>query len=45
LSEIKGFKIFLEEYKDKTSFGYVITKQKNSEKLTKNILTLPWDYF
>jgi len=44
LSEIKGLKIFLEDYKDKTSFGYVITQGKKPEKLTKNILALPWDY-
>ena len=44
LSEIKGLKIFLEDYKDKTSLGYVITLGKKPEKLAKNILALPWDY-
>jgi len=44
LSEIKGLKIFLEDYKDRTSLGYVITLGKKPEKLAKNILALPWDY-
>lgn len=44
LSEIKGLKIFLEDYKDRTLLGYVITLGKKPEKLAKNILAITWDY-
>lgn len=42
LSEIKGLKNFLEDYKDKTELGYVVTMGERKEKIADNILAVPW---
>jgi len=44
LSEIKGLKIFLEEYKELVDIGYVVTLGKEPERLAKNIIAIPWNY-
>ncbi len=43
LSELKGLKVFLEDYKDLAKVGYVITLGKVSERLAKNIIAIPWN--
>ena len=43
LSELKGLKIFLEDYKDQVDVGYVITLGVREERLAKNIIAIPWD--
>ncbi|MBI5700126.1 ATP-binding protein [Candidatus Saganbacteria bacterium] len=43
-SELKGLKIFLEDYKKFADQGYVITMGKRKEKITDNITALPWFY-
>src|SRR3989339_1690490 len=43
LSEIKGLKIFLEEYKKLVDIGYVVTLGKEPERLAKNIIAIPWN--
>ncbi len=45
LSEIKGLKIFLEDYKKIAKYGYVITMGERKEKLDKNITAVPWFLF
>lgn len=42
LSEIKGLKVFLEDYKTTVDGGYVITMGKRKERLAENILAVPW---
>jgi len=42
LSELKGLKNFLEDYKNKASHGYVITMGSRREKLADNITAIPW---
>jgi uncharacterized protein len=43
LSELRGLRTFLEDYKDKADVGYVITYGGNKEKLADNIISLPWN--
>ena len=43
LSELKGLKIFLEDYKDQVDVGYVITLGVREERLAKNIIAIPWN--
>ncbi|EKE15004.1 MAG: putative ATPase [uncultured bacterium] len=43
LSELKGLKIFLEDYKDQVDVGYVITLGDREERLAKNIIAIPWN--
>lgn len=45
LSEIKGLKIFLEDYKEIAKHGYVITMGERKEKLAENIIAVPWFLF
>lgn len=45
LSEIKGLKIFLEDYKKIAKHGYVITMGEKKEKLAENITAIPWFLF
>lgn len=45
LSEIKGLKIFLEDYKKIAKFGYVVTMGERKEKLAENIIAVPWFLF
>lgn len=42
LSEIKGLKSFLDDYKKTAKHGYVITMGNRKEKLSDNITALPW---
>jgi predicted AAA+ superfamily ATPase len=42
LSELKGLKSFLADYKKSAKHGYVITMGEKKEKLTENITALPW---
>lgn len=42
LSEIKGLRIFLEDYKNLVKRGYVITMGEREERLTENIIAIPW---
>lgn len=42
LSEIKGLKIFLEDYKNMADVGYVVTMGEKKERLAENILAIPW---
>lgn len=44
LSELKGLKIFLADYKKIAKHGYVITMGERKEKLAENITALPWFY-
>lgn len=44
LSELKGLKIFLEDYKNLADIGYVVTLGKEPERLAKNIIAIPWNY-
>lgn len=44
LSELKGLKIFLTDYKKSAKHGYVITMGERKEKLAENITALPWFY-
>jgi predicted AAA+ superfamily ATPase len=41
-SELKGLKIFLNDYKKVAKYGYVITMGERKEKLAENIMALPW---
>lgn len=41
-AEIKGLKIFLQDYKDIAPQGYVITMGSRKEKIADNITVLPW---
>ncbi len=43
LSEIRGLKQFLIDYQPKAKRGFVITMGTAKEKLTANIMALPWD--
>ena len=43
LSELRGLRTFLEDYKEKVDVGYVITYGGNKEKLADNIISLPWN--
>lgn len=43
-SEIKGLKIFLDDYKGMAKRGYVITMGNKKEMLADNITALPWFY-
>ena len=45
LSEIKGLKIFLQDYKKIAKRGYVITMGERKEKLAENIIAVPWFLF
>lgn len=42
LSEIKGLKNFLDDYKGLARRGYVVTMGKRKEKLAENIVAIPW---
>ena len=42
LSEIKGLKSFLDDYKGLARRGYVITMGERKEKLAENIVAIPW---
>ena len=42
LSELKGLRNFLDEYKSTAKQGYVITMGKRKEKLADNIIAIPW---
>ncbi len=43
-SDIRGLKIFLEDYKDRAPQGYIVSMEaKQKEKLTDNIILIPWD--
>lgn len=44
LSEIRGLKVFLEDYKPRAKHGYVITRGERPEQLAGNITALPWQY-
>ena len=44
LSEIKGWKNFLEDYKEIAHRGYVVTMGERKEKLADNIMAIPWAY-
>ena len=44
LSELKGLKIFLDDYKDVADIGYVITWGDKPEQLADNIIALPWSF-
>ncbi len=44
LSELKGLKSFLADYKKSAKHGYVITMGERKEKLAENITALPWFY-
>ena len=44
ISDIKGLKIFLDDYKNIAKEGYVITMGERKERLAKNIIALPWFY-
>jgi len=44
-SELKGLKIFLEDYKNLADLGYVITFGGKKERLAENIFAIPWDQF
>lgn len=41
-SELKGLKIFLNDYKKVADYGYVITMGNRKEKIAENITALPW---
>ncbi|MBU1729979.1 ATP-binding protein [Patescibacteria group bacterium] len=43
LSDLKGLKNFLEEYSSIAKTGYVITTGERKQKLSKNIIALPWN--
>ncbi|MBU0721989.1 ATP-binding protein [Patescibacteria group bacterium] len=45
LSDIKGLKFFLEDYKKVAKYGYVITMGEKKEKLAENIIAIPWFLF
>lgn len=42
LSDLKGLKNFLADYKKVARQGYVITMGERKEKLTENITAIPW---
>lgn len=45
LSELKGLKIFLEDYRLSAEHGYVVSlSAKKKEMLAKNITLIPWNY-
>lgn len=44
LSDIKGLKNFLTDYKNIAKQGYVVTLGERKERLAKNIIALPWFY-
>ena len=43
-SEIKGLKIFLNDYRKLASHGYVITMGEKPERVSDNITAIPWFY-
>jgi len=43
LGDLKGLKNFLEEYSPLAKTGYVITTGERKQKLSKNIIALPWN--
>ncbi|HLD61745.1 MAG TPA: ATP-binding protein [Patescibacteria group bacterium] len=43
LSDIRGLRTFLEDYKKNAKRGYVITMGERKEKLAENIIALPWN--
>lgn len=43
LSELKGLRSFLDEYKNLAKQAYVIVPEGKKEKLTENITALPWN--
>lgn len=43
-SEIKGLKIFLNDYRKLATHGYIITMGEKPERISKNITALPWFY-
>ncbi len=45
LSDIRGLSIFLEEYAGVADSGYVVTMGERPERLSKNIVAVPWNCF
>lgn len=43
-SEIKGLKIFLNDYRKLATHGYIITMGEKPERISKNITAIPWFY-
>lgn len=44
LAEVRGLRIFLNDYQNLASEGYVITMGERKEKLSANITIIPWFY-
>jgi predicted AAA+ superfamily ATPase len=42
LSDVRGLKIFLDDYNTKTKQGYVVFMGERREKITENITAIPW---